>query len=122
MKNNFKNKKARMSAKADFTKRNIIGVKSMIEEIEEEYIRYKERVSEYRESPYLGQDMDACECMLYGNFESACYQLMHEYIEKGLPEDLAESVQRHPLESIDRLHDGSYVEYWGEMARTGKYE
>lgn len=115
MKNTFKNKKA------DFTRRNIIGVKSMIEEMEEEYIRYKELVAEYRESPYLGQDMDACECMLCGNFEAACYQLMQKYIEKGVPEDLAEDVAQDPQKSIERLHDGSYAEYWGEMARTGHY-
>lgn len=34
MKNNFKNKKVRMSAKADIRKRNKIGAEAMWEEIE----------------------------------------------------------------------------------------
>lgn len=91
----------------DFKNRNLIGVKSMIEEIEEDYELYKEARN--------------LRNMQWEDFKRECDQIAYMYIERGLPEDLAEDVARDPKKSIERLHDGSYAEYWEEMARTGQY-
>ncbi len=105
-----KNKSERMMIMGnigDFKNRNLIGVKSMIEEIEEDYEIYKEARN--------------LRNMQWEDFKRECDQIAYMYIERGLPEDLAEDVARNPKKSIERLHDGSYAEYWEEMARSGHY-
>lgn len=95
-------------AKEDFQRRNLIGVKTMIEELEET------RAWCLETDHVFEQD---------GDFERECDQIAYFYAtEKGLPKDLAEDVALNPEESIERLHDGSYMEYWAEMAITGHYE
>lgn len=88
-------------AKADFQHRNLIGVKTMLEELEE------------TRTWCIEGDHD---------FGKECDQIAYFYVtQKGLPKDLAEDVILNPEESIERLHDGSYAEYWAEMALTGYY-
>lgn len=100
--------KVASKAKEDFQHRNLIGVKTMIEEIEEDYELYKE-----------ARDIRN---MQWEDFKRDCTQKGYYYTnEKGLPQDLAEDIILNPEESIERLHDGSYAEYWAEMALTGHY-
>lgn len=92
MKNNFKNKKARMSAKADIRNRNMLGVEAMHEEIEARWNACDEEIQSYvlmgRET---GEhiDYDAVEDMCVSNAERDVEQIKYKYWKMGLPEELA---------------------------------
>jgi hypothetical protein len=93
MKNTFKNKKVRMSAKADIRKRNEIGAEAMWEEIEarwrtcdEEVLDYVTMGREYGEHI----DYEAVEDMCVRNAENDIVQIKYKYLKRGLPEELCE--------------------------------
>ena len=94
MKNTFRNKKKRMSVKADIRKRNTIAFIAMMEELEAADKICQDDIREYREMKACGEeiDLDACIHMAVSNFEAERYQIMCKYIDRGLPADYAEAI------------------------------
>lgn len=107
MKNNFKNKKARMSAKAvkmaDIAKRNAIGVRLMVEEMIEMQDRLEADWQGYLELSREGEDidLDACQDMIGNNYVNEKNYIYGKYVQRGLPEELAEDIADYPECYID---------------------
>ena len=82
----------------EMRRRNNIGYKSMLEEIEEANERRLEEIRDYKNMKDAGEeiDLDACIHMAVSNFEAERYQIMCKYIDRGLPADYAEEVALHP--------------------------
>lgn len=74
-KNTFKNKKKRVSAKADIRKRNTLGAEAMWEEIEQLWEDYENDCS-----PFTSVFSVECEIE----------QIKYRYWKMGLPEELCE--------------------------------
>lgn len=94
MKNTFRNKKKRMSVKADIRKRNTIGFIAMMEELEEADKICEDDIRDYKNMKDAGEeiDLDACIHTVVSDFNARCYRIMQKYIQRGLPEDLAEEI------------------------------
>lgn len=107
MKNTFKNKKARMSAKAvkmaDIAKRNAIGVRLMVEEMIEMQNRLEDDWQGYLELSREGEDidLDACQDMIGNNYDNEKNYIYGKYVQRGLPEELAEDIADYPECYID---------------------
>lgn len=102
MKNTFKKKKERMTAKAvkmaDIAKRNAIGVRLMVKEMIEMQDRLEADWQGYLELSREGEDidLDACQDMIGNNYENDKNYIYGKYVQRGLPEELAEDIADYP--------------------------
>lgn len=106
MKNTFKNKKERMAGKkarmADIANRNAIGVRLMVEEMVEMQNRYEDDWQGYLElSREEDVDLDACQDMIGYNYVNDKNYIYGKYVQRGLPEELAEDIANYPECYID---------------------